>query len=222
MRLDPDSPVPLYHQLAEAIRYRIATGTLPAGAILPPLRRAAEEWGVNLHTVRHAYKALGAEGLVRTRPPHGTVVLASGGNGGGGSGSGGGGGGKARQRASDLEQFLVRVVREAGERFNLGPDELRRRLAGVREDGGSEAPALAHVVECSETQAADLAHQVAAAWTVRAEGWSLSDPAHRRRARSSPRTSTTMMSACGGRIASRMPTSSPRGRTPICRAGSPP
>jgi regulatory GntR family protein len=73
--LDPASPVPLYHQLAEALRYRIATGALAPGTALPPLRAAARQWGVNLHTVRHAYAALASLGLVRTRAPHGTLVL---------------------------------------------------------------------------------------------------------------------------------------------------
>ena len=73
--LDPASPLPLYHQLAEGIRYQIATGVLEPGAALPSLRDAARRWGVNLHTVRHAYASLAAEGLVRTQAPHGTEVV---------------------------------------------------------------------------------------------------------------------------------------------------
>ncbi|NUS48333.1 MAG: GntR family transcriptional regulator, partial [Gemmatimonadaceae bacterium] len=65
-RLNPSSPIPLYHQLAEAIRAEIAAGTLAPGDRLPPLRAGADVWGVNLHTVRHAYRALAESGLVRT------------------------------------------------------------------------------------------------------------------------------------------------------------
>jgi len=51
------------------------TGALEPGTALPSLRDAARRWGVNLHTVRHAYASLAAQGLVRTEAPHGTVVL---------------------------------------------------------------------------------------------------------------------------------------------------
>src|SRR4051812_924277 len=73
-RLDPSSPIPLYHQLAEAVRAEIAAGTLEPGDRLPPLRVAADAWGVNLHTVRHAYRALADAGLVRTAG-RGSIVL---------------------------------------------------------------------------------------------------------------------------------------------------
>ena len=40
LKLDSQSPIPLYHQIAEAIRYRVATGEIPVGAVLPPLPTA--------------------------------------------------------------------------------------------------------------------------------------------------------------------------------------
>ena len=159
LQLDPASPVPLYHQLAEALRYRIATGALEPGAVLPSLRDAARQWRLNLHTVRHAYARLAAEGLVHTQVPHGTVVL----------------GRSARTPARAADRFLARMVREAGERYGLTPDELRRRLLlfGAAPDA---APEPVYLVECSETQAADLALQVSAHWDVTAHGWSLERP----------------------------------------------
>ena len=75
MKLEPTSPVPLYHQIAEALRYRIATGALVPGALLPPLREAAAQWGVNLHTVRRAYGELTEQGVTETCHPVGTRVL---------------------------------------------------------------------------------------------------------------------------------------------------
>jgi GntR family transcriptional regulator len=158
LRLDPGSPVPLYHQLAEALRYQIATGALPPGTVLPPLRRAAAEWGVNLHTVRHAYAVLAEQRLVRTQAPTGTVVL---------------GAAPAPARGSAVDAFLGGVLREAAETHGLSPAELQRRLALVA--GAAEAGTV-HVVECSETQAEDLARQVEAAWRVRALPWSLERP----------------------------------------------
>lgn len=157
--LDPTSPLPLYHQLAEALRYRIGTGALAPNSVLPSLRDAARQWNVNLHTVRHAYATLGELGLVRTEVPRGTVVL------GGGRGTVGGA----------AERFLGRVLHEARERFGLSPAEVRRRLASWDELGG-EAGETVHVIECSETQAADLAAQVNARWNVAALGWSLERP----------------------------------------------
>ena len=177
--LDPTSPVPLYHQLAEALRYRIATGALAPGTVLPSLRDAARQWRVNLHTVRHAYAALAAEGLVRTEVPRGTVIL--------GDLRPAGRGTSATPVA--LNRFLTRMLREAKTHFGLAPHQLGRSIARL---AGSPATFLtgagpagvvrvpqsepAHVVECSETQAADLAHQVSGAWEVPAHGWSLERP----------------------------------------------
>jgi GntR family transcriptional regulator len=156
--LDPKSPVPLYHQLAEAIRYQIATGALPAGAPLPPLRAAATQWKMNLHTIRHAYAALAEQGLVHTQAPFGTVVT--------GSGEG---------RPDDLDRFVQRVLRDAA-RHGITADVLRDRLA--RSGAPHRAPAREElwVVECSSTQAADLARQIEGAWDVRAHPWTLEQP----------------------------------------------
>jgi DNA-binding transcriptional regulator YhcF (GntR family) len=165
LSLDAASPVPLYHQLAEALRYRIATGTLAPGTVLPPLRAAARQWGVNLHTVRHAYAALATLGLVRTQAPQGTVVL---------GGATRRKDGAARPDRGGAEEFFARTLREARERFGLGPAELGRRLARLDEAAGAGQPV--HVVECSETQAADLALQLSGRWNVAARGWSLERP----------------------------------------------
>ena len=64
IKVHGESPVPLYHQIAEALRASIEAGKLNPGDALQPMRQAAERWGVNIHTVRHAYAALAREGLV--------------------------------------------------------------------------------------------------------------------------------------------------------------
>jgi GntR family transcriptional regulator len=158
LHLDPASPLPLYHQLAEALRYRIATGALPPGTVLPSLRDAARQWDVNLHTVRHAYATLGELGLVRTEVPRGTVVLD--GN---------------RRAGGAAERFLSRMLHEARERFGLSLDEVRQRLTLLDQDPGGAGETV-HVIECSESQAADLAAQVRGRWNVEARGWSLERP----------------------------------------------
>jgi DNA-binding transcriptional regulator YhcF (GntR family) len=156
LTLDHRSPVPLYHQLAEAIRYRIATGELKSGTVLPPLRRGAEIWAVNLHTVRRAYAELGRIGVVTTRAPHGTRILP----------------GRAEKRGRPAPaargQFLQSVVTEARLRHALGVDELIRLLRGLQ--APSQQGAIS-VVECSETQCADLAGQIEELWRVSAAPW---------------------------------------------------
>jgi len=56
--------LPLYQQIVEAIKEQLFTGALRPGDELPPVRLLAESLGINLHTVRHAYQILSAEGLI--------------------------------------------------------------------------------------------------------------------------------------------------------------
>lgn len=77
LSLRPDAPLPLYHQIVVALRYRIATGNLEGGRRLPPLREAAVRWDVSYHTVRRAYAELEELGLVQRRRGAGTTVVAS-------------------------------------------------------------------------------------------------------------------------------------------------
>ncbi len=156
LKLDPDSPVPLYHQIAEAIRYRIATGSLAPDDLLPPLRTAAESWGVNMHTARRAYAELARSRLVESRPQSGTRVLA-----------------QLRApaaRSAAVAEFLSRVVREAHERHGLTLDQL---VTGLQNAASLGPSGVVHVVECSETQSEDLARQIEARWQVDARPWSL-------------------------------------------------
>ncbi len=157
LQVDPRSPVPLYHQIAEALRYRIATGVIPVGTILPPLRDAARLWRVNLHTVRRAYAELSEAGIVETRAPAGTQVLPA--------ASSTGGGARAH--------FLRRVIDEARERHGLSLPQLLALLESRRPPAGRMAGASVHVVECSPSQAADLARQLEAQWRVRALPWTV-------------------------------------------------
>jgi DNA-binding transcriptional regulator YhcF (GntR family) len=158
--LDHESPVPLYHQLSETLRYRIATGEIAAETVLPPLRRAAERWGLNLHTVRQAYAELARIGVVVTRTPGGTRVLP----------------GRTEKprpaRAAAVEQFVQSVALEARLRHGLEVDALIALLRAGQVAG--TRPAIA-VVECSDSQCRDLAAQLEARWQVRALPWVLGD-----------------------------------------------
>jgi DNA-binding transcriptional regulator YhcF (GntR family) len=129
-----------------------------AGAALPPLRRAATQWGVNLHTVRRAYQELASNSLVVTRAPGGTQVLPARAE-------------RPRPRErSDRDQFVKAVVSEARLRHGLEPRELAALVRAVK----PTAPRLAvSVLECSRTQCDDLAGQIAERWRVDAVPWVL-------------------------------------------------
>lgn len=62
-RLMPDSPVPLYRQLREALEESIAAGNFPDGR-LPSSRALATELGVSRNTVNLAYQELIVDGYV--------------------------------------------------------------------------------------------------------------------------------------------------------------
>ena len=109
--LDSDSPIPLYHQIAEALRYAIATGEIGEGDRLPPVREAAAAHSVNMHTIRRAYRALSEQGFVEMRGAGGTVVTG-------------------------------------------------RAQPGRRTTHASRPGARVTVLECSDTQATDLAEQL--------------------------------------------------------------
>ncbi len=157
-----DSPVPLYHQIAESLRYRIAVGALEPGAPLPPVRDAAGQWGVNLHTVRKAYAELTALGLAETRRAQGTFVRHC----------------ATKQRpasAQRLSAFLDRVAHDARKRFGVSPEKLGEifgQWGRVRETPADRV----FLIECSLTQCVDLARQLEAAWRVNVEPWPLDRP----------------------------------------------
>ncbi len=158
LRLDPASPVPLYHQIAEAIRYRLSTGQIKPGDALPPLRLAAARWGVNLHTVRQAYSSLAELGLVRIRRPAGAIIDAR---------------ASGDQRSADparLRRFVAKVLNDAQTNHGLSAFQLARLLTVKPPSVGVRRVA---VVECSETQCIDLAAQLERRWEIAADPWCL-------------------------------------------------
>ena len=65
--INNESSEPVYRQIVQAVKQRMAEGELVCGDELPPVRTLADALGVNLHTVRHAYQTLEAEGIAVTR-----------------------------------------------------------------------------------------------------------------------------------------------------------
>ena len=161
MTLDPDSAVPLYHQITEALSYRIATGRIPPGQRLPSVREAATAWDVNMHTVRRAYGELSERGLVEIRGPRGTRVMDA------------PAGPPRTGREHDLDDFLQRVLREGHVQHGLARHDLLHLLANWSPTR-SDPSTVIHVVECSETQCADHVREIEARWEVEARPWCLS------------------------------------------------
>jgi GntR family transcriptional regulator len=74
LMIDPESPVPLYHQIAEAVRTQILTGQLKPGNLLPPDERISEQLQISRQTVLRAMSELSREGLLLRKRAIGTIV----------------------------------------------------------------------------------------------------------------------------------------------------
>lgn len=70
-----DARTPLAVQLSRQLRWLITGGHLVGGERLPSIRELAETTGINLHTVRAAYRHLEDDGLVEVRHGSGAYVL---------------------------------------------------------------------------------------------------------------------------------------------------
>jgi GntR family transcriptional regulator len=74
LTIDPTGAVPVSEQIAEQIRFAIATGRLEADEKLPSVRGLAKDLLVNPNTVAKVYRDLEREGILRTRPGSGAFV----------------------------------------------------------------------------------------------------------------------------------------------------
>ncbi len=78
MGIDPNSPVPVYRQIADHIRRAVAVGVYRPGEMIPSLRALALELVVNPNTVQRAYEELEREGLIDARKGLGMFVTKQG------------------------------------------------------------------------------------------------------------------------------------------------
>ena len=74
MSINPSSDVPIYKQIADDIRHRIAAGVYKPAESVPSLRTLALELMVNPNTVQRAYELLDREGLLVSRRGVGLFV----------------------------------------------------------------------------------------------------------------------------------------------------
>jgi len=105
---------PMYLQIMEQIRQRIAVGDWPAGQPLPSIRQMATDLQISVITVKRAYFELEREGVIATQQGKGSVVAD-------GADLG------ARIYEQDLARHLEQVVR-LGALLGLTPMEIESRL----------------------------------------------------------------------------------------------
>jgi len=116
---------PMYVQLVEQIRQRIAVGDWPPGHELPSIRALAAEARVSVITVKRAYFDLEREGLIVTRQGKGSFVA---------EGLDLGTGLQFRE----LDAHLSAAV-DIGRALRLTPEDIEQRLRDVVATGAAEA-----------------------------------------------------------------------------------
>jgi len=112
---------PMYLQIVEQIRRRIAVGDWAPGQELPSIRALAVAAQVSVITVKRAYLELERDGVIVTRQGKGSFVAESAGL-------------STELRRAELDRHLEAAV-DAGRALGLGADALCDRL---REVAGSK------------------------------------------------------------------------------------
>ena len=108
---------PMYLQIIEQIKRRIAVGDWTPGQAIPSIRQLAADLQVSVITVKRAYLELEREGVILTQHGKGSIVAPDAGLG-------------ARLHEEDLAKTLEQAVRLAG-LMGLRPKELESRLRDV-------------------------------------------------------------------------------------------
>lgn len=72
--LNPNSPIPLYHQLAEILQDRIRSGRYSPGEMIPSEIGLADQYGIGRPTVRQAMDLLVQKNLIERKRGSGTFV----------------------------------------------------------------------------------------------------------------------------------------------------
>jgi DNA-binding transcriptional regulator YhcF (GntR family) len=105
---------PMYLQIMEQIKQRIAVGDWIEGQPIPSIRQLAVELQVSVITVKRAYLELEREGVIVTQQGKGSRVASNAGLG-------------ARLREQELDEHLVQATRIAA-MLGIQPGELEDRL----------------------------------------------------------------------------------------------
>lgn len=108
---------PMYLQIVEQIRQRVAVGDWPRGEEIPSIRQLAAALRISVITVKRAYQELESEGVIVTQQGKGSTV---------GSATGL----SARLHARELTRHLREAAR-LGVLIGLNRQELVNRLRDV-------------------------------------------------------------------------------------------
>src|SRR2546423_10990470 len=106
----PSAGTPIYQQIMQQIKTRVASGRLAPGEELPPIRVLAERLVVNANTVARAYRELAADGVLTNRRTAGTYVAD-------------GAAPAAREECLDALAERVDTLLAEARRLNVGVDE---------------------------------------------------------------------------------------------------
>jgi GntR family transcriptional regulator len=105
---------PIYLQIMEQIKQRVALGDWAEGQTIPSIRQLAVDLEVSVITVKRAYLELEREGVIVTQQGKGSHVAAIPGLG-------------MRLQEQELEKHLEQAVRLA-DLLGIGPKDLEARL----------------------------------------------------------------------------------------------
>jgi GntR family transcriptional regulator len=75
LEIDFRSGIPIYLQVVERIKERLAAGQLKPGDQLPTVRALALELRVNFNTIARAYRIMDEAGIISTQQGRGTYIL---------------------------------------------------------------------------------------------------------------------------------------------------
>ena len=105
---------PMYLQIMEQVRRRIAIGDWPPGAELPSIRALAATVQVSVITVKRAYLELERSGIIVTRQGKGSFVAETADL-------------RTRLQHGELDEHLSSAI-EVGRQLGLGSTEVEQRL----------------------------------------------------------------------------------------------
>ncbi len=115
-----NDPSPLYLQVIEQMKRRVAVGDLPPGTELPSIRQLAADLAVSVITIKRAYLELEREGVIVTRQGKGSVVADKPGL-------------QSSIQEGELRGHLEQAV-DLGLLMGLSKTEMQRRIAEVYEN----------------------------------------------------------------------------------------
>jgi DNA-binding transcriptional regulator YhcF (GntR family) len=116
LEIDFRSGIPIYLQVVERIKERLAAGQMKPGDQLPTVRSLAADLRVNFNTIARAYRIMDESGIISTQQGRGTYILEM---------------PPAEVigsiRAKALEDLTRRYLEDAG-RLGVAPDEISTLL----------------------------------------------------------------------------------------------